>query len=155
MDRESKSRDGYLPECVCGSLRQVTRAVTQVYDEALRPSGLRAMQFQMLMTLKHLREATISELGALMTMDQTTLTRSLAVLEKQGWVERRARADRRVKAYGLSALGLEVLAVAEPLWAEIQKRVVAHIGDTDWEAVRGPLRALLKLASEHAAGEGG
>lgn len=103
------------------------------------------MQFQMLMTVRQLGEATVTELGVVMTMDQTTLTRSLSLLEKQGWLERRVRADRRVRAFGLTQEGMRVLAVAEPLWEQVQERVVARLGEGAWRDARASLSSLLGL----------
>jgi DNA-binding MarR family transcriptional regulator len=143
----------HLPVCVCGTLRQVTRAITQVYDDALRPSGLRAMQLQMLMTVRHLGEVTVTELGVVMTMDQTTLTRSLSLLERQGWLERRVRKDRRVRAFGLTDEGLRVVQGAEPLWAEVQQRVLAQLGEGAWQDARRLLGSLLELPASSAKAE--
>jgi DNA-binding MarR family transcriptional regulator len=138
----------YLPECVCGTLRQVTRAVTQLYDDALRPSGLRAMQFHLLNTIRHLGQASLSDLAARMTLDQTTLTRSMALLEQQKWVERKPQLDRRKKAYSLTRRGLAKLEKATPLWQAVQSRVLVHISPAAWAGARLPLAALLELTSE-------
>lgn len=142
-----------LPGCVCASLRQVTRLVTQLYDDALRPSGLRAMQFQILMTFKHKGEATISELVPLLGLDQTTLTRSLALLERQHWIERIPKPDRRLRTYRLAEAGERALLVAMPHWAALQSRVLEHIGDAAWQRARKPLAALLELDSRRQAGK--
>jgi DNA-binding MarR family transcriptional regulator len=136
----------HLPECVCGTLRQVTRAVTQLYDDALRPAGLRAMQFQMLSTVRHLGQASLTDLAVIMTLDQTTLTRSIALLERQKWVERKPQPDKRKKAYALTRRGLAKLDKATPLWQQVQNRVVQHIGPEAWTRARAPLAAILELS---------
>lgn len=137
----------HLPECVCGTLRQVTRAVTQLYDDALRPAGLRSMQFQMLSTVRHLGQVSLTDLAVIMTLDQTTLTRSMAILEKQQWVERKPQTDRRKKTYSLTRRGLARLDKATPLWQQAQQQVVQHIGPTAWASARAPLAALLELTT--------
>jgi DNA-binding MarR family transcriptional regulator len=139
-----------LPECVCGSLRQVTRAITQIYDEALRPSGMRAMQFHLLMTIRAMETATASQLGTLLTIDQTTLTRSLVLLEQQGWVERRPLKDKRQKAVVLTDAGRAALEMAQPLWQTVQASVLKQIGDANWQAAREPLSRLLTIAGGSA-----
>ncbi len=137
----------HLPECVCGTLRQVTRAVTQLYDDALRPAGLRAMQFHMLSTVRHLGKASLTDLAVIMTLDQTTLTRSMAILEKQKWVERKPQTDKRKKAYALTRRGLAKLDKATPLWQQAQQHVIQHMGTGAWTNARAPLAALLDLSS--------
>ena len=137
----------HLPACVCGTLRQVTRAVTQLYDDALRPAGLRAMQFQMLSTVRHLGQASLTDLAVIMTLDQTTLTRSMAILEKQKWVERAPQPDRRKKSYALTRRGIAKLDKATPLWQQVQQQVIQHIGPGAWTNARVPLAALLELST--------
>jgi DNA-binding MarR family transcriptional regulator len=138
----------HLPECVCGTLRQVTRAVTQLYDDALRPAGLRAMQFQMLSTVRHLGQVSLTDLAAIMTLDQTTLTRSMAILEKQKWVERKPQTDKRKKSYALTRRGLAKLDKASPLWQQVQQQVIQHVGPGTWTDARAPLASLLELSTD-------
>src|SRR5712691_986462 len=53
---------GRLSPCVCSTLRMVTRAVTQLYDDVLRPSGLRVTQFNILATIARMGEANLTQL---------------------------------------------------------------------------------------------
>src|SRR6266852_9963889 len=69
---------GRLSPCVCNTLRMASRAVTQLYDDVLRPSGLRVTQFSILATIAHMGEANLKQLEHRLAIDQTTLTRSLA-----------------------------------------------------------------------------
>jgi len=66
----------------------VTRVVTQLYDEMLRPSGLRVTQFNILATISRLGEANLRQLEYMLAIDQTTLTRSLNLLERDRLIER-------------------------------------------------------------------
>ena len=68
---------GRLSPCVCNTLRMVTRVVTQLYDDCLRPSGLRVTQFSILAAIARLGEASLKQLEDELAIDQTTLTRSL------------------------------------------------------------------------------
>lgn len=65
--------------CVCTTLRMVTRAVTQLYDDALRPGGLRITQFSILASIARAGAANLRQLEDELAIDQTTLTRSLSV----------------------------------------------------------------------------
>ena len=135
-----------LSPCVCSALRMVTRAVTQLYDDALRPSGLRVTQFSILATLAHRGEANLRQLGDALALDQTTLTRSLTLLERDGVIERVPHPDGRFKAMRLTAKGTRALAVARPLWAQVQGRVLRELGTKGWAATRQRLAHVLDVA---------
>jgi DNA-binding MarR family transcriptional regulator len=130
--------------CVCSTLRMVTRAMTQMYDDALRPSGLRVTQFSILGRLSLLGTATITQLTEVLVMDQTTLTRSVKLLERQGMIVRVAHADARVKALKLTAKGRQALKAAVPLWEEAQGRVFGQIGVEQWATIQDGLFNLLR-----------
>src|SRR5207245_7476434 len=88
---------GRLSPCVCNTLRMVTRAVTQLYDDVLRPSGLRVTQFSILATIARIGEANVKQLEDTLAIDQTTLTRRLNLLERDGVIERASHHDARIR----------------------------------------------------------
>jgi DNA-binding MarR family transcriptional regulator len=135
-----------LSPCVCNTLRMATRAVTQLYDDALRPSGLRVTQFSMLAAIARLGEANLRQLEEALAIDQTTLTRSLGLLERDGLTERVDNPDRRVKAMRLTAKGRATLAAARPLWSLAQDRVLGELGAKGWADARRRLAHLLDVA---------
>src|SRR6266853_6476812 len=108
---------GRLSPCVCNTLRMASRAVTQLYDDVLRPSGLRVTQFSILTIIAHRGEANLKQLEATLAVDQTTLTRSLNLLERDRVIERVPHPDGRFKATRLTLKGRRALQVARPLWA--------------------------------------
>jgi len=81
-------KPGRLSPCVCSTLRMVSRAVTQLYDDILRPSGLRVTQFSILATIARSGEANLRQLEAALAIDQTTLTRSLSLPQRDRVIER-------------------------------------------------------------------
>src|SRR6266852_9308121 len=112
-----------LSPCVCSTLRMVSRAVTQLYDDILRPSGLRVTQFSILATIARRGEANLRHLERALAIDQTTLTRSVNLLERDRMIERVPNPDGRIKAMRLTRKGRRVLNVARPLWAHAQDKV--------------------------------
>lgn len=122
-----------LSPCVCNTLRMVTRAVTQLYDDALRPSGLRATQFSILATIAGKDQANLKQLEDALAIDQTTLTRSLNLLERDRLIERAAHPDGRVKPMRLTPKGRRTLDVARPLWARAQDKVLRELGAKAWD----------------------
>jgi DNA-binding MarR family transcriptional regulator len=112
-------------QCLCLNLRRSARQITQFYDERLRASGLRTTQFQLLAAISLLvartGPAAQQPLADLMGMDRTTLTRNLALLERQGYVQvETALRDRRERAIELTPAGRLALDQAMPLWQDAQ-----------------------------------
>ena len=125
-----------LSPCVCSTLRMVSRAVTQLYDDILRPSGLRVTQFSILGAIARLSEANLRQLEHTLAIDQTTLTRSLKLLERDGAIERVPHPDGRIKAMTLTSKGRRALEAARPLWARAQGKVLRG-----WVRPRGRTRS--------------
>src|SRR5438552_4331006 len=142
---------GRLSPCVCNTLRMVTRAVTQLYDDVLRPSGLRVTQFSILATIGCMGEANLKQLENALAIDQTTLTRSLNLLERDGVIERASHPDGRIKAMRLTSKGRRALAVARPLWAHAQGKVLGELGTKAWADAQRRLTQLLHVAVEQRA----
>src|SRR5438128_2975801 len=137
---------GGVSPCVCNTLRVVTRAVTQLYDDVLRPSGIRVTQFSILATIARLGEASLTQLEDELAIDQTTLTRSLGLLERDGVIERASHPDGRVKAMRLASKGRRALEVARPLWAKAQGKMLRELGAKAWADAQGRLTRLHHVA---------
>jgi len=137
---------GRLSPCVCNTLRMVTRVVTQLYDDCLRPSGLRVTQFSILAAIARLGEASLKQLEDELAIDQTTLTRSVSLLERAGVIERASHPDGRIKAMRLTAQGRRALEVARPLWAQAQGKVLREFGTKAWADAQRRLGRLHHVA---------
>src|SRR5438132_1649998 len=137
---------GRLSTCVCNTLRMVARAVTQLYDDVLRPSGLRVTQFSILATIARMGESNLKQLEEALAIDQTTLTRSVILLERDGVIERASHPDGRIKAMRLTTRGRRALEVARPLWARAQDKVLREMGSRAWADAQRRLTHLLHLA---------
>ena len=118
--------------CLCANLRRATRAVTHLYEEAIRPSGLRATQFTILQVLERTGEITQGQLGELLAMDSTTLTRTLQIMCRNGWVAERRGDDRRERRLQLAKSGRALLRRATPAWEKAQSRLAEALGDGPW-----------------------
>jgi DNA-binding MarR family transcriptional regulator len=133
-------------QCVCTTLRKATRNVTQLYDDAIRPSGLRTTQLHTLNAIGDEGEATVTKLTELLLIDQTTLTRNLAVLERDGLIKKVQKPDGRLKSVRLTRKGEQALQAALPLWAEIQERVTKAISPSTWASMSAELERLARLS---------
>ena len=115
--------------CMCASLRRTSRALSQLYEDALRPVGLRATQFTVLQTLSLAGEVTQGELGQILAMDSTTLTRTLTIMGRHGWITKHRGEDRREWRMRLSKAGEIKLKQALPHWEKAQTRLRRQLGE--------------------------
>lgn len=109
--------------CVCLNLRMSSRALSQVFDEALRPAGIKTTQFSLLRAVERMGPVGFQKLAEAMILDQTTLPRSLRLLEKEGLIAIVPGADRRERLASLTDAGREKLKEAAPLWKKSQERI--------------------------------
>src|ERR1700761_6488857 len=73
-------------DCYCTQFRRSANQLTGIYDEALRPVGLKITQFSLLRAIERLGAATYNEIAAEAALDKTTISRNLKVLINAGWV---------------------------------------------------------------------
>jgi DNA-binding MarR family transcriptional regulator len=118
--------------CMCASLRRAARALTQAYENELRPLGLRSTQLTILQVLSRTGELTQRRLGETLAMDSTSLTRTLAVMLREGWITERRGDDRRQRWIGISRAGEKKLNNALPAWERVQARLRSEIGPQSW-----------------------
>jgi DNA-binding MarR family transcriptional regulator len=113
---------------MCASLRRASRVLTQLYEDALRPTGLRATQFTVLQAFSLAGEVTQGELGQILATDSTTLTRTLAIMGRSGWIAKRHGEDRREWRMRLSKAGEAQFKQALPHWERAQTQVRNQLG---------------------------
>jgi DNA-binding MarR family transcriptional regulator len=127
--------------CNCLALRQASRLVTNAYDAALAPTGLRVTQFSILYKLSARSPMTMNELASALVLDRTTLTRNLKPLERDKFLATGpSEHDQRERLIALTPAGRDKLAEALPHWTQAQAAFEAQVGKTP----AAELRALLK-----------
>ncbi len=131
--------------CTCFGLRKAARAVTQLYDQALMPTGLRATQLPVLVAAERAGPRGIGELAELLVMDRTTLTRNLKPLLDRGLLESIPGVDRRRRSVAITAKGQAALTEALPYWREVQARIAGSLGRSRWRRLLGDLRDTVDL----------
>jgi DNA-binding MarR family transcriptional regulator len=118
----------YASPCTCSRLRRATRAVTQLYDDALAPVGLRVTQLSLLLTLQRLGTLTIGDLAARTLLDRTALSRNLDPLAARHLVAIVPGRDARTREVSLTRQGIAAIAAAAPHWERVQREVARHVG---------------------------
>jgi len=134
--------------CTCASLRKATRLVTQQYDAALRPAGLRATQFTILSVLMAKDQMRQSELAKVLGMEGTTLTRNLQPLLKKGWIRIDRDDDQRVRLISLTPGGKQVHNEAKPMWLQAQTYLVNQLGHGQWASLVASLKSTAEAAEK-------
>jgi DNA-binding MarR family transcriptional regulator len=131
--------------CACYNLRRAARAVTQIFDAELDAVGLRATQFTLLSILSYPQEEplTVTSLADAVVLEQSSLSRNLAVLERRGWIRLAPGADRRERIPTLTREGRNALARAYPAWKRAQARIASALPANELDA---QLRSLKRMA---------
>jgi DNA-binding MarR family transcriptional regulator len=134
-------------DCAAFNLRRASRVVSQLYDAGLSPTGLRATQFAILVAVGKTQPVSVGRLAELTVMDQTTMTRNLAPLVRDGLIAISARGTRREKLVRLTSEGERQLARAVPVWRMLQARFVSALGAGKWRQMRRELEVLTGAAA--------
>jgi DNA-binding MarR family transcriptional regulator len=114
--------------CYCATLRQAARAASSLYEEALGDSGIRATQFTILQVLKTAPGLQTTEVGQLIGIDQTTATRTLALMKKSKLLGDATGTDRRERHWHLTPLGEATFSRIRPRWERAQAMVEKRLG---------------------------
>jgi DNA-binding MarR family transcriptional regulator len=123
------------PACACGRLRRATRALTQLYDDLMAPSGLRVTQFSLLGALARGGTARIADLADALLLDRTALSRTLDPLVVRGLVSIVSGRDARTREVSLTRAGAKALRAAQPHWKRAQIQVANKLGSDRLEAL--------------------
>ena len=135
-------------ECVCLNLRMASRAISQVYDEALRPTGLKTTQLSLLRFIRRFGPISFQKLAEKFVIDETTLPRSLGLLEKHGYIRIEAGTDRRERLASLTPKGEAVIEKALPLWRRAQERVRGRFPEQRLQKLLDELSQMRKAVTE-------
>ncbi len=147
MKNPSSASLALLP-CACANLRRATRAVTRMYNHALRADGLEITQFTLLMALNLTGETTQGQLGKLLALDSTTLTRTLKLVKERGWIKAKPGNDHRQRLLMLTAAGREQLQRSTPHWKRAQEQLRTALGEATWSQLGGLLAQVTRAGVE-------
>ncbi|MCE4226404.1 winged helix-turn-helix transcriptional regulator [Methylobacterium sp. C25] len=129
--------------CIGTRVQRAARSVSRVYDSAFRAVGISGWQFTLLMTLAGPETPTINELAARLSLDPSTATTNLKVLERRGLVAVAVdESDRRVRRLTLTEAGRALLAEALPHWERAQKASLGRLCEDEVGVLRKALAAL-------------
>jgi len=116
-------------ECLAVRTRLLNRVVTRIYDDALRPHGVKVSQMNLLVALSAAGPRRAADLGRLLHLEKSTLSRNLPRMEAHGWID--ASGDR----VRLTAKGDRLLRELAPAWRRAQRETRKLLGEDGAEAV--------------------
>jgi DNA-binding MarR family transcriptional regulator len=128
--------------CIATRVRQLSRIVTRVYDDAMRPLGITASQFTLLTQLASRDGITAVEIGGDLDIEKSTLSRNLKRMLALNLITMDPPAGRRGRGLHLTPKGQAVIKEAYPVWLSAQQRAVSFMGPE----TRGTLDTLLNSA---------
>ena len=127
------------PLCNCQSLRQATRRVTQLYDQALAPINLRVTQFSLLVQTEALGPIALQPLAEVLVMDRATLGHNVRPLLERGLAQLEVGRDRRSRELSVTQAGRDLLVEARKRWRQAQDSFETELGKHAASALRGLL----------------
>src|ERR671938_1313898 len=130
MDKATAgSIDTIARTCIAVRLRLLNRVVTNLYDDALRPLGLKVSQLNILVVAARLGLARPAQVCDILRLDTSTLSRNVKPLQAHGWLEVVPDEDARAQPFRLTTQGKRLIEKAVPAWEEAQRRASALLGD--------------------------
>ena len=130
MDKPTNSNvDTISKTCIAVRLRLLNRVVTNLYDDALRPLGLKVSQLNILIVTACLGRARPAQVCEILQLDTSTLSRNVKPLQAHGWLEVVPEEDARAQPFRLTTQGKRLIEKAVPAWEEAQRQATELLGD--------------------------
>ncbi len=117
MDKPTTSIDTITKTCIAVRLRLLNRVVTNFYDDALRPLGLKVSQLNILIVTARLGLVRPTQVCEILQLDTSTLSRNLERMRAHGWLEVVPAEDARAQPFRLTSHGKRLIEKAFPAWA--------------------------------------
>lgn len=114
--------------CIAVRLRLLNRVVTNLYDDALRPLGLKVSQLNILVATAKLGVAQPAKVCDILQLDTSTLSRNVERMRAKGWLEVVPSEDAREQPFRLTAHGRRLLERVVPAWEEAQRQAEELLG---------------------------
>jgi len=131
--------------CLSLNLRKANRVMSQIYDHYLAECGIKGTQFAILRATTFLGQTTNKQLQEVLVLDQTTLSRNLKPLLRDGFISVQEGDDRRVKVLSLSRDGVKLFEQAKAQWQQAQIEVKAKLGEKNTALLHSLSTAIVSL----------
>ena len=129
MENQTTNIDTIAKTCIAGRMRLLNRVITNIYDEALRPFGLKISQGNILIMTGKIGVACPVQICDILQLDVSTLSRNVELMRKNGWLEDVPGEDARSHPFRLTAEGKRLIEQAIPAWEKAQAEARELLGD--------------------------
>jgi DNA-binding MarR family transcriptional regulator len=129
MDKATTNIDIISRTCIAVRLRLLNRVVTNLYDDALRPLGLKVSQLNILIVTARLALARPAQVCEILQLDTSTLSRNVERMRARGWLEVVPEEDARAQPFRLTPQGKRLIEKAIPAWHEAQRQATELLED--------------------------
>lgn len=129
------TEDTIAAECIAVRLRMLNRVITRMYDDALRPLGLRSTQLNILVATAKLGVARPADLCDRLQIETSTLSRNVDRMKTNGWLEVVDDVDGRAQPIRLTRKGRGLLERAKPKWDTAQEQVKELLGEHAFDTI--------------------
>ena len=134
-----------MSECTAYRLRIINRAISKIYDDALRPFELRIAQLNTLVVVMQTKGITPNALSLQMHMDASTVSRNVERMCNSGWLKLADIDDARSHEIQITEKGMKLISDVSPAWEEAQRQAEELLGVAIGKAIA---RGATRLASE-------
>jgi len=133
--QQNSIEDTIASECIAMRFRMLNRVTTRIYDDALRPLGLRSAQLTILVAAAKLKIVRPAELSEILQIEVSTLSRNLERMKDNGWLEVIPDEDGRAQPMRLTRKGRALLDRAKPKWDAAQVEIKQLLGENAFDAI--------------------
>ena len=114
-------------DCIGARTRILNRAISRLYDEAVRPHGLKFSQMNILTVVTVHEPIQQIDVRRILSLEKSTLSRNVALMEAKGWIES-LPGEGKNRLLQTTPVGRQLLLDAAPDWQRAQERVVSMLG---------------------------
>jgi DNA-binding MarR family transcriptional regulator len=123
-------------ECIAYRVRLLNRVITNIYDRAMKPLGLKVNQANILTMLSLADHASSADITRVLLMDKSTVSRTVNRMRKNGWISVVGHGDGPSQVISVTPQGRKLMAAAHAQWKKAQKQAAALLGEEGVAAVR-------------------
>jgi DNA-binding MarR family transcriptional regulator len=121
--------------CLSVRLRLMNRMVGAIYDEALRPHGIKASQLNILVAVSAFGRVTSQQLCQVLHMDPSTLSRAVGRLKKSGWLQVEPSGEGKILKIEVTQEGFKKIEQVYPDWERAQAKAAKALGESTSEMI--------------------
>jgi DNA-binding MarR family transcriptional regulator len=140
--------DEIVSDCLAVRTRLIGRAVTGLYDRALDGHGVSIAQVNLLAALGKAGPCTPTQLGDVLQLERSTVSRNLTLLMRRGWIEAVSADAKGIREVALTSAGYQKIRSVLPDWRRAQQQAAELLGSAGVKAVRNMASSLGQLPND-------